>query len=104
ANSEQRTANSEQRTANSEQRTANSEQRTANSEQRTANSEQVSLSQSSWFVNVSDLDPSSFDLSVQNPHKPEEEDAPLSAENLLDALIKLEEESLTLLHTLRGSL
>ncbi|MBO6091818.1 MAG: hypothetical protein J6P00_06360, partial [Acetobacter sp.] len=97
-------ANTEHRTQNTEHRTQNTEHRTQNTEHRTQNTEQASLSQNSWFVNVSDLDPSSFDLSVQNPHKPEEEDAPLSAENLLDALIKLEEESLTLLHTLRGSL
>lgn len=60
-------------------------------------------SENSWTVNMTDVDPSSFDLSVKNPHKQANSAlrAPLT---ILDEMKSLDEESAKILKTIKGML
>ena len=60
-------------------------------------------SEKSWSVEVSGLDPNTFDLSPKNPNAPEEE--PLRApEEILEEIAALDVETTQLLATVRGLL
>lgn len=57
-------------------------------------------SEKSWTIDVADIDPESCDLSVKNPHTPEEE--PLrSPEEILDEIERLDRETVEILKGLR---
>ena len=60
-------------------------------------------SENSWTVNIADVDPASFDLSVKNPHKGADSAlrAPLA---ILDEMKSLDEESAKILKTIKGLL
>jgi type I restriction enzyme M protein len=60
-------------------------------------------SQNSWTVDIADVDPASFDLSVKNPHK--QADSALRApQTILEEMKMLDEESTLLLEKIRGML
>ncbi len=60
-------------------------------------------SENSWTVNMADVDPASFDLSVKNPHK--QADSALRAPlTILDEMKSLDEDTATILNTIRGLL
>ena len=60
-------------------------------------------SEKSWSVDVADIDKTSFDLSVKNPHKAEE--APLRApEEIIAEMAALDAKSADLLESIRGML
>jgi type I restriction enzyme M protein len=60
-------------------------------------------SENSWTVNIADVDPASFDLSVKNPHK--QADSALKApQAILDEMKSLDEESTLLLEKIREML
>jgi type I restriction enzyme M protein len=57
----------------------------------------------SWSVDVADIDPDSFDLSVKNPNEPEE--APLrDPKQIMDEMAALDAESAEILSSIRGML
>ncbi len=60
-------------------------------------------SENSWSVNVADVDKTTFDLSVKNPHK-KDETALRDPEKILDEMKALDEESAEILKTVRGIL
>jgi type I restriction enzyme M protein len=58
-------------------------------------------SHNSWTVNLSDIDPDSFDLSIKNPHK--QADSTLrDPQIILDEMKSLDEESAKILKTIKG--
>lgn len=60
-------------------------------------------SENSWTVNIADVDPASFDLSVKNPHK--QADSTLRAPlTILDEMKSLDEESAKILKAIKGLL
>ena len=60
-------------------------------------------SEKSWLVDVADIDPESFDLSVKNPNKAEEE--PLRAPlEIMDEIAALDAESAEILAGIGGML
>ena len=60
-------------------------------------------SEKSWTVDVSDIDPASFDLSVKNPNKVEE--VPLrEPEEIITEIVALDVESAKILENIRGML
>ena len=60
-------------------------------------------SENSWTVNMADVDPASFDLSVKNPHK--QADSTLRAPlTILDEMKSLDEESAKILKKIKGML
>tara|TARA_R110002124_G_scaffold149220_1_gene315066 strand:- start:214668 stop:216119 length:1452 start_codon:yes stop_codon:yes gene_type:complete len=60
-------------------------------------------SDKSWSVDIKDIDPSSFDLSVKNPNAPEEE--PLRhPEDIIAEIVALDAESADILEKIRGML
>ena len=60
-------------------------------------------SEQSWLVDVADIDPESFDLSVKNPHKAEE--APLRAPlEIMNEIAALDAESAEILAGIGGML
>ncbi|MBI3164606.1 MAG: N-6 DNA methylase [Chloroflexi bacterium] len=60
-------------------------------------------SENSWTVDIADVDPASFDLSVKNPHK--QADSALRApQTILDEMKSLDEESAKILKTIKGML
>ncbi|MBK6646285.1 MAG: N-6 DNA methylase [Anaerolineales bacterium] len=60
-------------------------------------------SENSWTVNMADVDPASFDLSVKNPHK--QADSTLRAPlTILDEMKSLDEESAKILKSIKGML
>lgn len=60
-------------------------------------------SEKSWFVDVSEIDRTTFDLSVKNPNGPEE--APLrDPQEILDEIAALDAESAEILAKIRGML
>ena len=60
-------------------------------------------SDKSWSVDVADIDPVSFDLSVKNPNKAEE--APLrEPEEIIAEMVVLDVESAEILEGIRGML
>ena len=60
-------------------------------------------SENSWTVNMADVDPASFDLSVKNPHK--QEDTTLrDPQTILDEMKSLDEESAEILESIKGML
>jgi type I restriction enzyme M protein len=60
-------------------------------------------SENSWSINIADVDPASFDLSVKNPHKQADSDLrdPLA---ILDEMKSLDVESAKILKTIKGLL
>lgn len=60
-------------------------------------------SANSWTVNVADIDPSTFDLSVKNPNK-KEEAALRSPQAILEEMKALDEESGEILEAIKGLL
>ena len=62
-----------------------------------------SESEKSWSVDIADVDPDTFDLSVKNPNEPEE--APLrDPEEIMDEMAALDAESAEILQSIRGLL
>ena len=60
-------------------------------------------SEKSWTVNIDKIDPNSFDLSVKNPNKEEEE--PLrDPQDILEEISALDAESAKVLDGIRGML
>jgi type I restriction enzyme M protein len=60
-------------------------------------------SEKSWSVDVSDIDPVTFDLSVKNPNK--EEEAPLrEPEDIIEEMVALDAESAEILESIRRML
>ena len=60
-------------------------------------------SENSWTVNIADVDPASFDLSVKNPHK--QADSTLRApQTILDEMKSLDEESTKILKGIKALL
>jgi len=60
-------------------------------------------SENSWTVNIADVDPTSFDLSVKNPHK--QTDSTLRApQTILDEMKSLDEESAKILKSIKAML
>lgn len=57
-------------------------------------------SDNSWTINVTDVDPDTFDLSVKNPNHIEETDDRTPTE-ILDEIEKLDKESAAILHRIR---
>lgn len=60
-------------------------------------------SENSWTVNIADVDPASFDLSVKNPHK-QADSALRDPLTILDEMKSLDEESAKILKTIKGML
>jgi type I restriction enzyme M protein len=60
-------------------------------------------SEDSWSLNISDVDKSTFDLSVKNPHKKNEK-ALRSPEEILDEIVMLDAQSMQVLKAVRGLL
>ncbi|KAB8030714.1 N-6 DNA methylase [Fluviispira multicolorata] len=60
-------------------------------------------SEDSWTINISDVDKSSFDLSVKNPHKKDEKTL-RSPEEILDEIVMLDAQSKQVLEAVRGLL
>jgi type I restriction enzyme M protein len=60
-------------------------------------------SENSWTVNIADVDPASFDLSVKNPHK-QADSALRDPLTILDEMKSLDEESAEILKTIKGML
>ena len=60
-------------------------------------------SENSWTVNIADVDPASFDLSVKNPHK-QADSALRDSQTILDEMKSLDEESAKILKTIGGML
>ena len=57
----------------------------------------------SWMLDVAEIDPAAFDLSVKNPHAPEA--APMrSPQEIIDAMLVRDEETRKLLEEVRGLL
>ena len=62
-----------------------------------------SESEKSWSVDIADVDPDTFDLSVKNPNEPEE--VPLrDPEEIMDEMAALDAESAEILQSIRGIL
>ncbi len=60
-------------------------------------------SEKSWTMDVKDVDPNSFDLSVKNPNK--EVETPLrTPQDILDEIVALDLESAKVLNAIRGML
>jgi type I restriction enzyme M protein len=60
-------------------------------------------SENSWTVNIADVDPASFDLSVKNPNK--QADTTLrDPQTILDEMKSLDEESAEILKAIKGML
>ena len=60
-------------------------------------------SDKSWSVDMADIDPKSFDLSVKNPNAPEE--APLrDPEKIIDEIVALDAQSAAILESVKGML
>jgi len=57
-------------------------------------------SENSWTVNIADVDKTTYDLSVKNPHK-KDEAALRTPQEILDAITALDNESVTILNTIR---
>lgn len=57
-------------------------------------------SENSWSVNVTDVDTTTYDLSVKNPHK-KDETALREPRAILDEMLRLDEESAEILNTIR---
>ena len=60
-------------------------------------------SENSWTVNIADVDPASFDLSVKNPHK-QADSALRDPQTILDEMKSLDEESVKILKKIKGVL
>lgn len=60
-------------------------------------------SENSWTVNMADVDPASFDLSVKNPHK-QADSALRDPQTILDEMKSLDEESVKILKKIKGVL
>jgi type I restriction enzyme M protein len=60
-------------------------------------------SENSWTVNMADVDPASFDLSVKNPHK-QSDSALRDPQTILDEMKSLDEESAKILKTIKRML
>jgi type I restriction enzyme M protein len=60
-------------------------------------------SENSWTVNIADVDPASFDLSVKNPHK-QADSALRDPLTILDEMKSLDEESAKILKAIKGML
>ena len=60
-------------------------------------------SENSWTVNMADVDPASFDLSVKNPHK-QADSALRDPQTILDEMKSLDEESAKILKAIKGML
>ncbi len=60
-------------------------------------------SENSWTVNIADVDPASFDLSVKNPHK-QADSALRDPLTILDEMKLLDEESVKVLKKIKGLL
>ena len=58
-------------------------------------------SENSWSVNVADVDKTTFDLSVKNPHK-KDETALRTPQEILDEMKTLDKETADILKTIRG--
>ena len=58
-------------------------------------------SDNSWTVNIADVDPASFDLSVKNPHK-QVDSALRDPQTILDEMKSLDEESAKILKAIKG--
>ena len=57
----------------------------------------------SWDLDVADVDPATFDLSVKNPNAPEAE-ALRSPEEIIDAILARDTETADILERIRGLL
>ena len=57
----------------------------------------------SWTVDINDVDQDTFDLSVKNPFKPEE-DPIRDPEDIIDEMLALDAESADILQEIRGML
>jgi type I restriction enzyme M protein len=60
-------------------------------------------SENSWTVDISQIDPVSFDLSVKNPHRKQENNL-RDPQTILDEMKALDEESAEILETIKGLL
>jgi len=60
-------------------------------------------SENSWTVNIADVDPASFDLSVKNPHK-QADSALRDPQTILDEMKSLDEDSAKILKAIKGML
>ena len=60
-------------------------------------------SEKSWSVNVADIDPVTFDLSVKNPNTPEEA-PPREPEEIIAEMVTLDAENAEILEEIRGRL
>ena len=60
-------------------------------------------SENSWTVNMSDVDPASFDLSVKNPHK-QADSALRDPLTIFDEMKSLDEESAKILNSIEKML
>jgi len=58
-------------------------------------------SENSWSVKVADVDKTTFDLSVKNPHK-KDETALRSPAEILDEMKTLDKETAEILKTIKG--
>jgi type I restriction enzyme M protein len=59
------------------------------------------LSDNSWIIDVADIDPSTYDLSVKNPNK-KEEAALRSPAEILEEMKALDEESAEILDSIKS--
>lgn len=60
-------------------------------------------SENSWTVKIADVDPATYDLSVKNPNK-KEEDALREPQHILEEMKVLDEESIEILNSISGLL
>ena len=58
-------------------------------------------SENSWSVNMADVDKTTYDLSVKNPHK-KDETVLRDPQEILDEMKRLDEESAEILNAIRG--
>lgn len=65
--------------------------------------EKAKETEKSWLLDVSDIDPNTYDLSVKNPYKPEE-DPIREPEEIIGEMISLDAESADILEDIRGML
>ncbi len=61
------------------------------------------VTEKSWLLDVGDIDPETYDLSVKNPFKPEE-DPIREPEEIIEEMIALDAESADILEDIRGML
>lgn len=61
------------------------------------------VTEKSWLLDVGDIDPETYDLSVKNPFKPEE-DPIREPEEIIAEMIALDAESADILEDIRGML